>query len=338
MRGIARYMSLFVFSICMLASSLTWAADFYDGKTIRMLVGFAPGSGPDIRARLVSRHLPRYIPGEPKMIVQNIPGAGGRIAFNTLYNVAKRDGLTVATVNRDAAGLQLGEQPGVEYDLGKMAWIGSLMRAANVVFVRSSVPYETVEELKHAKTPLVFAARSPGATNYLAGKGLEALGVPLKLVVGYGTSKMNLAFVQGEIEASALSWNALSRGRPDWVKPDGLARLVVEFGAKPTPGLDIPFGPDLQALPDQQAIYTVINKALGLPQGNVAAPPDTPKERVDQLRQGFQKMLQDAKFRADAEKLGLSLDPLVGEQLLEVFKDFLGAPPEAREQFKKLLS
>jgi len=337
MRGIVPRIGFWILSICILTSSIVSAQGFYEGKTIRMIVGFSPGSGPDIRARLVSRHLPRHIAGEPKMIVQNIPGAGGRIAFNTLYNVAKKDGLTLATVNRDAAGLQLGEQPGVEYDLTKMSWIGSLMRAANVVFVRSSLPYENLEELKQAKTPLAFAARSPGATNYLAGKALEALGVPVNIVVGYGTSKMNLAFVQGEIDASALSWNALSRGRPDWVKPGGLARLIVEFGTTPTAGLDIPFGPDLQALPDEQAIYTLINKALGLPQGNVAAPPGTPKARVDELQRAFREMLNDSRFRTDAEKLGVILNPLVGDELLKVFKDFLAAPPEAKEQFKKLL-
>ena len=134
--------------------------DFYKGKTVRILVGFTPGGGPDIRARLVARHWPRFIPGEPKMIVQNIPGAGGLIAVNSLYNVAKPDGLTLGNTARDTAILQLSEKVGVKYDLLKFVWVGSLRSEGNVAFIRASLPYQSLEDLRKAEKPLAFAARS----------------------------------------------------------------------------------------------------------------------------------------------------------------------------------
>lgn len=313
------------------------AADFYKGKTIRVLVGFTPGGGPDIRTRLVARHWPAHISGQPRMIVQNQPGAGGLLSTNLLFNVIKPDGLTLANIVRDNAIRQMSDQPGVKYDMAKFAWIGSLLSEGNVVFIRSALPYKDLSELKRAKAPIIFAARSVGSTNFIAGKGMEALGVPLNLVVGYGTAKLNLAFAQGEVEGSALGWGALSKGRADWVKPGGLARLIVEFGTRRTPGLNVPFGPNLEPEAGQKGVYDVINKALGMPQGSIAAPPGTPEERLAILRNSYKAMLQDPKFKADAAKLNINVDALVGDDLGRVFADFLGAPQSIKAEFKAMM-
>ena len=318
-------------------STTALGAEFYKGKTIRLIVGFSPGGGPDIRARLVARHLGNHLPGHPRFIVQNKPGAGGLVTDNYLFNVAKRDGLTVASLDRDAANMQLGERVGVKFEMGKFEWIGSLMREGNVVFIRSDNPSRTLEDLKKAKRPLFFAARVVGASNYLAGKALEMLGVPVKLALGYGSTNTTLAFEQGEVDASALGWTSIKTGRPHWVKPGGLARLIVEFGMQRTPGIQVAFGPNLKPIPGKEGIYALINKALGLPQGNLAAPPGTPRKRVEELRQGYRKMLKDAKFKAHAAKLNIPVDPWIGKDLAGVFQKFLIASPEAKAQFKRLL-
>lgn len=317
--------------------SAAWGDEFYSGKQVRLIVGYDPGGGPDIRARIVARHLGDHIPGHPKVIVQNMPGAGGVIATNFVANVVKPDGLTLMNVSRDSAITQLGGRTGVQFDLAKFEWLGSVMREGNVVFIRSDLPYRNIDELRKATRPLIFAARAAGATNYIAGKGLETLGVPVKMVLGYGTAKLNIAFEQGEAEASALGWAALASGRPDWVKPGGLARLVVEFSAKPTPGIDVAFGPALKPIPGKEEIYQLINKALGLPIGNIGAPPGTPKERVDVLRRAYRNLVQDPKFKADAAKLGIPVDSLVGDDLAGVLRDFLAASPQVRSEFKELL-
>ena len=159
----------------------------------------------------------------------------------------------------------------------------------------------------------------------------------MKIVLGYGTAKFNIAFEQGEAEASALGWAALATGRPDWVKPGGLARLIVEFSTKPTPGIEVAFGPDLKPVAGKEELYQLINKALALPIGNIGAPPGMPKERVEVVRRAYRNMIRDAKFNADAAKLGIPVDSLLGEDLTSVLKDFLAASPQARREFKELL-
>lgn len=312
------------------------SADYYAGKTISLMVGFTPGGGPDIRTRLVAQHIGKHIPGSPRVIVQNMPGAGGRVVANYLYNVARPDGLTLGSLNRDVAIMQLGGVQGIKFDMAKFLWVGNVMREGNIVFIRADLPYEDLAGLRNAKEPLLFAARAVGATNYLAAKGMEALGVPVKIVLGYGSRQLTLAFEQGEVNASALGWAALASSRPDWVKPDGLARLIVEFGAKPTPDINVSFGPDLTAQPGKEGIYALINKALGLPLGNLAAPPGTPADRVDELRQAYQDMSRDPEFKRDAGRLDVSPDNLTGKKLASTFQDFLGAPADDRREFETL--
>lgn len=312
--------------------------EFYEGKTIRMIVGYGPGGGPDFRARLVGRHFGKYIPGRPKVIVQNMPGAGGILAVNYMFRVAKPDGLTIANFARGPFMMQLGKRVGVLFDMTKFPWIGSLTREGNVVFVRSSLSYNSLEDLKNAKKPIIFGARALGATNYIAGKALEMLGVPLKIVVGYGTAKMNLAFEQGEIEASALGWTSIKTGRPDWIKPGGLARIIVEFGTESTPGIPGAFGPKLKPLPGKEEIYTLINKALGLSQANVVAPPGLPRKRLEKLRKAYGKMLQDRKFLTHAARLNIPIRSLVGDDLTRRVQDFFQTgSASAKAQFSKLL-
>jgi tripartite-type tricarboxylate transporter receptor subunit TctC len=222
--------------------------------------------------------------------------------------------------------------------MAKVLWIGNVMREGNVVFIRSNLPYRNLEDLKGARSPLIFAARAVGATNYLAAKGMEALGVPVKIVLGYGSRQLTLAFEQGEVDASSLSWTSLVASRPDWVKPNGRARLIVEFGAAPTPAAHVPFGPKLEALPEKQGVYDLINKALGLPLGNLAAPPGTSHDRIEELRSAYRKMEGDPKFQANAARLNITVDNLGGEKLGSTFQSFIDAPAADRVQFEKLFS
>jgi len=329
---------LIAFAFVIGASTVAMGEEFYKRKVVRVIVGYGPGGGPDFRTRLVAKHLGKYLPGRPKVIVQNMPGGGGVVATNYIFNVAKPTGLVLSNVARGPFMMQMGKRVGVQFDMEKLQWIGSLMREGNVVFIRSSTPYQNLEELKRAKKPLIFGARSVGATNYLAAKALEMLGVPVKLIVGYGTSKMNLAFVQGEIEASALGWTSIKTGRPDWIKPGGVARLIVEFGMEPTREIQVPFGPKLKPIGGKEIIYSVINKALGLSQANLAAPPGTPRERTDQLRQAYRKMLKDPKFQADSARLNIPLNPLVGGELAQTVQKFYGgASDSTKAQFAELM-
>jgi len=133
----------------------------YAGKTVTIIVGYKAGGGYDATARLLARHLPKHIPGKPTVIVQNMPGANSMIAANHVYNVAKPDGLTIGTFNRNLPVAQLTKVDGVKYDMTKFAWIGSAASECTILALRSDLPYKSVEELKKAKEPLVIGATGP---------------------------------------------------------------------------------------------------------------------------------------------------------------------------------
>jgi tripartite-type tricarboxylate transporter receptor subunit TctC len=312
----------------------TAAAPSFKDKKIEITVGYGVAGGPDVIARLVSRHLNRFIPGNPTLFVMNRPGAEGVVQTDYMANLAPSDGLSIAYISRASALAQIANRPGVRFDMAAFRWLGALSQESIVVFVRRDKGFASVAEMKRAAAPLVYAVRAPGGTDFLAGKALEALGVPLKVVSGYGSGQTTLAFEQGEIDASALTEGAF-RQRRDWLKPDGLAVVVVEFGAVRPHGAA--FGADLTPLAAKSAIYALINKALSLPVATFAAPPATPPEITDMYRTAFSAMERDAQFLEDARKSDIEINPVTGADLQTRFTDFLNAPPAAKAEFAGLV-
>jgi hypothetical protein len=193
----------------------------------------------------------------------------------------------------------------------------------------------TIEQIRALSRPIVFAARSPGSTDFLAGKALQALGLPVKIVTGYEGGQMTFAIESGEIDASALTREALKQ-RASWFKPGGIAVPLVEFGSL-RPGEGIPFGPDLHPLETHRPVYFMINKALGLPVGAFAGPPGMSNQILDIFRTAFSKMAQDEQFLADAEKAGIDVNPLSGGALESLFTEFLHSSPELKQEFSALV-
>src|SRR5229473_2999337 len=183
----------------------------FAGKTVTIVVGYKPGGGYDAMARLLARHLPKHIPGKPTVIVQNMPGGNSIIAANHMYNVAKPDGLTIGTFNRNLPIAQLTRVQGVKYDMTKFAWIGSAANETTILAIRADLPYKTFAELRKAKEPVVVGSTGPGANTYdfpLLLKDL--LGVNLKLVSGYSSSSdIMLAVERKEVEGRAGSYSSL---------------------------------------------------------------------------------------------------------------------------------
>ncbi|MGH8742277.1 MAG: Bug family tripartite tricarboxylate transporter substrate binding protein, partial [Burkholderiales bacterium] len=172
-----------------LAVPLAAHAQYYAGKTITIVVGYKPGGGYDRTARMLARHLPDHIPGKPSVIVQNMPGANSLIAANHIYNVAKPDGLTIGTFNRNLPIAQLLKVDGVKFDMTKFAWIGSAASESTILAIRTDLPYKNIEDLKNAKEPVVIGATGPGANTYDFPLLLkEMLGLNLKVVSGYSSS------------------------------------------------------------------------------------------------------------------------------------------------------
>src|SRR5919197_4366507 len=190
-----------------IAPLIAAAQPSFAGKTVTIIVGYKPGGGYDATARMIARHLPKHLPGKPTVIVQNMPGGNSIIAANHLYNVAKPDGLTIGTFNRNLPIAQLTNVQGVKFDMRKFAWIGSAANETTILAIRTDLPYKSFEELRKAKEPVVIGSTGPGANTHDFPLLLkDVLGVKLKIVSGYSSSSdIMLAIERKEVDGRAGS-------------------------------------------------------------------------------------------------------------------------------------
>jgi tripartite-type tricarboxylate transporter receptor subunit TctC len=293
------------------------AQSFFAGKTVRIIVGLAPGGGFDTYARLVARHLGKYIPGNPTVVVENMTGAGGLISANHLYRVAKPDGLALAHVPGTLLLGQVLGQPGVEFDARKFEYIGATVKEEPVCALTKASGITSIEQLMAAKTPVKIGAVAPGAPSDNTPRILKAaLGLPVQVVTGYkGTAEIRLAAESGEVAGACWAWESM---RSTWRKAldAGEAIPILQVAAKPL--ADLPRVPVAISLAKTDEARRLIQ--IGIQDGSLysrpfIAPPGTPKERVQILRKGFQEVLNDKALLAEAEKAKLTLDPVSGEEL-----------------------
>lgn len=296
---------------------------YYEGKRIRIITGSSPGSGPDLGTRLYARHLSRHIPGNPQIFVQNMPGAGWMIFANYLYNVAKPDGLTLGSWEAPLIVTQLAGAPGVQYDVGKLEYIGAAIRSTFVVIVRGDLPYDTVEKLRKAEQPLVAPTRRVGSSDHVTAKAMEALGVPIKYVFGYPSSPEQLAAIErGEGDLFATDVVSLQTVRPEWAKPGGPVHHILSLG-RPTPATQkTPNLLDFKPIAGKEGFVLIADFLAQFPRRALVAPPKTPDALVQTLREAFEKMVKDEAFLAEARKLKVTIDPDGGEELTKRVNDF----------------
>ncbi len=310
------------------------AAEPYEGKTLTIMVGFPAGGGYDRMARLVARHLPKHIPGQPTVIVQNMTGGASVVLANQLYNVARPDGLTIGTFARNLSIAQLLRVEGVRFDLTRFAWVASMASEPTVLTVRGDLPFRTVEDLRKAREPVIFAASGPGDTSHDYPLLLKAyLGLNLKLVAGYkGGPPAILAVERNEAHGFASSFTGL--------KPHidrGLLRPLIRARAV-APGIEkLPFDEELAttALARKVLAMRSSTEVAGRP---FAAPPGTPADRLAILQSAFEKVAKDPEAIAEAAKGQMDFDFLAGLAVLRHVTDTLQAPPDVVEEFKKYMS
>ena len=329
----------FLYSLAHAASD-----EFFKGKSIRFVVGNTPGGAQDDWARFLAQHLGRNIPGTPDIIVQNMGGAGGVIAANYVYNVAKPDGLTLGFVNPAIYIDQLIGAKEVKFDWAKFSWIGSPEQIDQVLFMRSDMPYKTVEALRTAAEPPRCAALARAGLGYFLPKLLEeGLGVKLNMVLGYGGGgEMNLAIEKGEVHCRAGTVSAYVGREPTrtWIK-SGFVRALVQSGEKRYPKL--PDVPTIYELMDanKTADETKRLARVLLSPGDLGRPiissPGVPAERIKTLREAFTKAMNDPELIADANKRKWDLDPTNGDRLEATAKEVMVQPREVIEKVKKVL-
>jgi tripartite-type tricarboxylate transporter receptor subunit TctC len=315
------------------------AQSFFAGKTIRIVVGLAPGGGFDTYARLVARHLGKHIAGNPAVLVENMTGAGGLISANHLYRVAKPDGLSLAHVPGTLLLGQILGQPGVEFDARKFEYIGATVKEEVVCSTTKASGITSFDQLMAAKTPVKIGAVAPGAPTDNTPRILKAaLGLPIQVVTGYkGTAEIRLAAESGEVAGACWAWESM---RSTWRKSldAGEAIPILQVTGKPLPELPrVPLAISLAKTDEARRLIQV-----GIQDGSAysrpfMAPPRTPKERVQILRRAFQETLSDKDLLAEAEKAKLTLDPVSGEELEKLIADLFTLDASFVEKLKTVL-
>ncbi|HEV8725491.1 MAG TPA: tripartite tricarboxylate transporter substrate-binding protein [Candidatus Binatia bacterium] len=333
-----------LFFLLLWTSILYAQAPFYQGKTITLVAGTTAGSQYDAHARLIAQHWGKLIPGNPDIIVQNMPGAGSLIAANHLYNMAKPDGLTITSIIPAIYFNQLAGRKEVRFDYSKFNWIGSVDRSDNLIYMRSDTPFKTIYDVRGAAQPPKCTATGTGTVGHYMPKLLnETVGTKFEIVLGYpGGPEMDLAVEKNEAQCRAFTHAAWFSGEPyrTW-RTKGFAHVLIQTGRKRDERL--PQVPTLNELMDEfkteetgrrLANVVLTSGELGRP---YLLPPGIPAERLKVLREAFMKLMVDRAFLADIKKRGLEVEPSTGEELEQLAKEVMAQPPEVIERVKKLM-
>jgi tripartite-type tricarboxylate transporter receptor subunit TctC len=337
-------LTVHAFNLATLKSVLA-QTPFYQGKNVTIVVGFLVGDGYDLWARALAAHIAKHIPGIPNIIVQNMPGAGGMIAANYVYNVAKPDGLTLASTGPSLYLDQLVGKKEVQFDWAKYTWIGSTEKTPWLLYMRTDAPYKSLEEIRKASDPPKCSATSTGTSGHFVPKLLEeALGLKFRLVMGYkGGGEQDLALERGEVQCRSLSIPTFYAREPfgTWRK-NNLVRVLLQTGRKRDPrAAEVPTIYELMneyKTPETtRKLVTAILASgdLGRP---FMAPPGVPPDRARILRQAFMKTMTDPGFLDEVKKKKLEADPSSGEELETIVRETMTQPREVVERMKKILS
>jgi tripartite-type tricarboxylate transporter receptor subunit TctC len=331
------------FAFVLAATGMARSADdeFFKNKTIRIIVGFAPGGGFDIYSRTIARHMGRHVPGNPTILVENMAGAGSLIAANNLYRVAKPDGLTIGNFHGNQILNQVIGGAGVEFDARRFEWIGVPVKDTGACALSKASGVTTLEQWKAAKSPVKLGGGgASGDTATITAKILkEALGLPIQVITGYkGTSEMRLAAESGELGGACFQWESI---KTTWRNglDSGEFRIVIQINPKRHPELaNVPNAIE-EAKTDEarQLIRYGLHDPAAMTRP-YALPPGTPKERVQTLRKAFLETFKDPNFIAEAKKSNLEVEPLSGEELQQLVTGVFKLDPALVAKLKEVMN
>jgi tripartite-type tricarboxylate transporter receptor subunit TctC len=313
-------------------------AAFYKGKQLRIVVGTAAGGGYDLFARIVARHLAAHIPGQPVIIVQNLPAAGGLVMTNQLYATAPRGGTVIGAPINGIPTAPLLAPNGAHFDAEKLIWLGSTNREPYVAFAWHTAPVQTLDDLRSKE--LIVGATAPGTTMVdfpLISNAI--LGTRFRIVRGYeGTPQINNAIERGELEGEGgIGWAAVKAQVPHWITGKKI-KVIAQYGLKRHPELvDVPSVLELaKSDADRRALLMLFARTeYGRP---YFLPPDVPAARVAALRRAFDETMRDPAFVADAAKLQLDIDPMTGEQVQGLIADLGRTSPDVIARVRDILA
>jgi tripartite-type tricarboxylate transporter receptor subunit TctC len=303
------------------------AQSFYEGKTITIVTSTGAGGTYDVTARLIARHMGRFIPGKPNMIVQNMPGGGNVLATNFMYAIAPKDGTTIATVHNAMPVHQALGGQGVRFDAAQFEWLGSTGPENEVILAWHTAGIRTFDELQ--KREVILGGTGAGSGIVIIPRLMNALlGTKFKIVTGYKSSEdINIALQRGEVEARAFSLSSITAQRGDWLR-DKKITILAQIGAKRAHEIpDVPLVTELAKSEDDRQVFKLVSASQGLGRPYVA-PPGVPADRLAMLRKAFQTTLKDKVFLAEAEKLQLDIDAISAEDITQLARDTVNAPAD----------
>jgi tripartite-type tricarboxylate transporter receptor subunit TctC len=337
------FVSFFTGSL-VFSTALHAQAPFYQGKTITLIIGNQAGGQYDLWARHIANHIGKQIPGNPNVIVQNMPAAGSLVAANYIYNVAKPDGLTIGAIIPGIYTDQLIGRKEVQFDWAKFSWIGTPEQTEWLFITRADSPYKSIDDMRSATEPPKCGTTGSGSFVHQVPKLLEeVLGMKLTLVSGYtGGPDVDLAIERGEVRCRSISVTAFFGREPyiSWGKK-GFVRSLAQTGKKRDPLVENV--PTIYELMDQyktseigQRLATVMlaSNIFGRPW---LTPPGVPAERVKILREAWNRTMKDEEFLAETKKRRWPLAPVAGEELDSLAKQVIVQPPEVVQRLKKFL-
>jgi tripartite-type tricarboxylate transporter receptor subunit TctC len=316
---------------------------FYKGRSITMLVGTAPGGINDISARLVAKHLGRFIPGNPTVVVQNNPGAGGLITANKLYINAEKDGSVLAKFERAVPQLQIQGAPNAQFDSTKFVWLGSLSSYANdgyLLLVNANNRVKSVDELRGPGVPINLGSDNSASSNQIfAVIAKEILGLNVNVIRGYtGAASLFLAMQSGELDGQFVGLSSIRSGQRDLWSKDAF-RPLMAFGrsTRLADFPDIPIGREMTKDPKALALigFAELPFFMALP---FAAPPGIPAERAKALQTAFMDMCRDQEFVAEAEMIGIDMSPIDGAGILKMLAETAATPKDVIARYTAIVA
>lgn len=313
---------------------------YYKGKVVKMVLGHSPGGGYDAYTRLIGRHLGKYLPGNPTVTVENMPGAGSMISANYNYNVAKPDGLTIGHFSGGLIAQQLLGQPGIKFDARKFEYVGAPAQDNFAIGLTKASGITGMDHWFASKTPVKLGGTAPGGASVDIPKLLKAtIGLPLQVISGYkGTSDIRLATETGEVAGFATGWESF---KSTWRKALETGDAVIVLQVVPKAHSELPKVPlaiNYAKTDEAKKLIQVGGHDAGAVARPYVLPPGTPKEIVQMVRRAFDQALKDPELLAEAKKASLDVEQLNGEELEGIVNGLFKLEPALIAKWKEILA
>ena len=335
LRRYAQAWALAALAACM-GSAPAPAQEFYQGKTVKLVVGASASGGYNLNARTLARHLPKHIPGNPTIVVVNMPSGTGIAAINHLYNIAEKDGTVFGLFNRYTILLPLLGAEQAKYKSEEFNWLGttaSYSDNAYLFVIRGNLPANDIESMRKANPPLNVGVVGAAPIQVIN----EALGLNLKMIHGYTSDNLDIAFENGEVDGHTIGYQTLLARKPYWLEKK-MAKPMIQFGRSTRhPELtNVPTARELAKTPEQLAMIEFVEAPLliGYP---FALPPGVPADRVAIMRKAFDDTMKDPEFQAEMKKQSLEFTPKDGKTIDEMVRQLSKAPEPVIQKYKTLV-